>query len=128
MKFYRASSSASIDTFTINGGEYQQDYELDDVCAKYARFSSLSPQVIQESLWDIWNPADAELMFGKACLLRNRDLMTPNEWANLVAVADFCIYVDCSLENDGADTKSRSLHICDLNSGAFFTWIHSVCY
>lgn len=127
MKFYVTDVNAQIHTFTVNGGEYQQGFKPQGVFLLLCKYLRVDKSILHVAASHYHNPERSVANYGEERVAKALGQLTPNEESQLQLFMDFSKYVESSLETDGRNTESRVLHLCDLNSGAQLTWIHSVC-
>ncbi len=124
MKYFSATTTASIETYCVNMGEYSKSTTVQEVATKLA-------PCIESSFTNVHAGLKAEmdvLLASNDERVAVRDAIqpkfTPNEWSKILQVALFFVSI---LESDDYNGRTAVCMVSNLNDGKNFTWVHSVC-
>lgn len=127
MKYFSSTQVSSIHTYTVNGGEYESSIDIDQVLQKFSKCLNCPLADVKLYFANLCDPA-AIVKAGKVAELERASArFSPNEESRIRELFEFYTLVVSSLMKDGWGEDSRVFLVCDLNTGATFTWIHSVC-
>jgi hypothetical protein len=115
MRNFSSISRANVSTYTINGGEYNSDVDLNAIVVELGRALEMTRDQVSHHMNSVAK--------NDVC----PEWAIPSEYEVFQKLYEFYSFVCQSIETNGWDTQSSVFTYFNLNTGKSFVWQHTVC-